>query len=424
MAPSGKLYTCPNYFRSYRIEIAAEYAGYALTKVFMEPGKTAELPEFKAASPSGAVPALMSSDGVALFEASAIATLVGGAALSGGDCPVARAQVSQWCAWADQAVLPATITWVMPCLGVSQFNKSATDKAREEIRKALAALDQHLDSRTWLVGERVTQADITVACNLLLLYSHVLDPSTRAAYGNVNRWFVTFVNQPQVAKVLGAVKLAEKMAQFDAKKYAELHPKAGGAAAKKPAKKEEKKEVKKEAPAPAPEEDAPPAEKKEKDPFAKLPSGTLVLDEFKREFSNKTPEESQKFFWEHFDPSCYSIWYCEYLFPEELRMLFMSANLVSGMYQRLDGLRKHAFGVVGIFGEHKKSTISGVWVWRGQDLAFTQQDDLQVDYESYSWKKLDVAAETTKALVNDYWFLPDSQQEINGQKISELKVYK
>ncbi len=70
-------------------------------------------------------------------------------------------------------------------------------------------------TKTFLVGERVTLADIAVCCNLLLLYKQVLDPKTREAYGNVNRWFMTCINQPQFKKVLGEVKLCEKAATFD-----------------------------------------------------------------------------------------------------------------------------------------------------------------------------------------------------------------
>lgn len=45
----------------------------------------------------------------------------------------------------------------------------------------------------------------------------VMDPSFRAQFGNVNRWFLTTVNQPQFKKVLGEVKLCETMAKFDGK---------------------------------------------------------------------------------------------------------------------------------------------------------------------------------------------------------------
>ena len=387
----------------------------------------------QAVSPMGAVPAFKSSEGICLFESSAIASLVGGCALTGGECSVARAQVSQWCAWADQTVLPAVITWVMPCLGVSQYNKSATDKAREEVRQALTVLDRHLATRTWLVGERVSQADITVACNMLLLYLHVLEPGFRKPFGNVNRWFVTFVNQPQVVKVIGVVELAEKMAQFDGKKYAELHRKSGGAQqAKKQAQPQKQQEPKKEEKKDkAPETESAPAAAsadKDKDPFAKFPAGKLNMDEFKRVYSNKPAAEAKQYFWDNFDKENYSIWYCEYLFPEELRLLFMSANLVGGMFQRLDRMRKHAFGVVGIFGENNKSTISGVWVWRSQELAFTLHEDLQIDYESYKWTKLDPCCAEDKARLDAYFFFdeqaPGFDEKIEGKHLAQAKVYK
>lgn len=44
--------------------------------------------------------------------------------------------------------------------------------------------------------------------------------------------------------------------------------------------------------------------------------------------------------------------------------------LYEGMFQRLDTMRKGAFGSVILFGEDNNSTISGVWVWRGHELAF------------------------------------------------------
>ena len=40
------------------------------------------------------------------------------------------------------------------------------------------------------------------------------------------------------------------------------------------------------------------------------------------------------------------------------------------MFQRLEKLRKNAFASVVVFGANGDSSISGVWVWRGQELAF------------------------------------------------------
>lgn len=88
------------------------------------------------------------------------------------------------------------------------------------------------------------------------------------------------------------------------------------------------------------------AEPKAKDPFAHLPKSTFVLDEFKRKYSNEdTLTVALPYFWEHFDKDGWSLWYAEYRFPEELTQTFMSCNLITGMFQRLDKLRKNAFAV-------------------------------------------------------------------------------
>lgn len=49
----------------------------------------------------------------------------------------------------------------------------ATEQAKEEVKRVLAVLNQHLNTRTFLVGERVSLADITVVCSLLWLYKQV-----------------------------------------------------------------------------------------------------------------------------------------------------------------------------------------------------------------------------------------------------------
>jgi elongation factor 1-gamma len=39
---------------------------------------------------------------------------------------------------------------------------------------------------------------------------------------NVTRWFTTVINQPNVKAVIGEIVLCTKMAEFDAKKFAEF----------------------------------------------------------------------------------------------------------------------------------------------------------------------------------------------------------
>lgn len=49
----------------------------------------------------------------------------------------------------------------------------ATEQAKEDVKRALTVLNQHLNTRTFLVGERISLADITVVCSMLWLYKQV-----------------------------------------------------------------------------------------------------------------------------------------------------------------------------------------------------------------------------------------------------------
>ena len=95
------------------------------------------------------------------------------------------------------------------------------------------------------------------------------------------------------------------------------------------------------------------------------------MDLFKKSYSNEDIlTKAIPFLWDNFDPEGWSIWQTNYKYNDELKMIFMSSNLVSGMLQRIDKLRKTAFASILILGEDKNNEISGIWIMRGQELAF------------------------------------------------------
>ena len=237
------------------------------------------------------------------------------------------------------------------------------------------------------------------------------------------------MNQPQTQAVVKNFKFCENEAAFDPKKFADFQAKFGG-----PKKEAPKKEKKAPADKPAkkkeeePEEELDAAEQallmepKSKDPFDAMPKGTFNFDDFKRVYSNEPEAKSIPYFFEKFDSENYSIWYGEYKYSEELTKVFMSCNLIGGMFQRLDKMRKQAFASCCLFGEDNNSTISGVWVWRGQDLAFELSPDWQTDYEVYDWKKLDAKSEETKKLVTQYFSWSGTDNK--GRKFNQGKIFK
>jgi len=58
------------------------------------------------------------------------------------------------------------------------------------------------------------------------------------------------------------------------------------------------------------------------------------MDAFKRCYSNNDTETvALPYFWEKFDKETMSIWHCRYNYPEELKMIFMTCNLVGGKWR-------------------------------------------------------------------------------------------
>jgi len=404
---SGTLYTYPGNYRAQKIQIAAAYSG-ADVKVAsnFEFGQTNTSNEFLAKFPMGKVPAFEDSNGVCLSETNAIAHFVANETLRGTN-PIDQALVMQYLEFADNEVLPSACTWVYPTLGFKQYNKQDTEKAQTHLKKCLTLLNGFLETRTFLVGERVTLADIALACNMLMLYAQVLDPKFREPFANVNRWFMTCINQPQFKQVLGEFTLCEKMATFDNKRYQELHPKQQKTKEPKQPKqqkpKEEKpKEEKAEAPAAAP------AKPKKVDHFADVPESAWNMEEWKRFYSNNEAAKFNEYLWTKYDPAAWSWWHCEYDYPLECEKDFMTMNLIGGMYQRLDGCRKHIFGVNLMFKECTEGknhfSVSGVWMMRGQDQIFKkgEEDGWNYDAEYFSWRKLDHTNPTDKNCIESY----------------------
>lgn len=202
------LYTYPDNFRAHKALIAAKYSG---RDVRLAPGftfgETNKSAEFLAKFPAGKVPAFESNDGrVRLTESNAIAWYVADEALRGNN-PEAAAGVWQWASWADGEVLPAAAGWVFPYLGVMPHRPPAVTRARQDLLDALRVLDTHLSTRTFLVGQRVSLADVVVFCTLQQAATRVLEPAVRSDLPHVCRWWRTLAAQPPVRAVLGDLTL-------------------------------------------------------------------------------------------------------------------------------------------------------------------------------------------------------------------------
>jgi len=411
--------------RATKVLVAAKFAGVNIEVPAFNAGVDNKTPEYLKKAPTGKYPILETSEGV-ISEANAIvrhiARVGGDKAKLYGKNTFESGLVDQWIDFAATEIDLPAYALVLPIQGVIPNNGLATKKAQEDIKKVLSILDSHLLTRTYLVGNQVTAADIVVAASLVELYELVLDVPTRQPYTNTNRWFTTIVNQPEFLAVVPEVKLAEKAAapaKVEKPKAEKAEKPKEEKKAEKP--KEEKKPAKMEE---ADEEEEESFEDKEdnrkKNPLDLLPKSKLVLDEWKRMYSNNdTRSVALPWFWEHYDPEGYSMYWATYKYNHELSKVFMTNNLITGLFQRLEKLHKYAFGSVVIFGDEPNLEIRAVWVFRGQGIPadMTECDEA----EHYEWKPVDLHDASQKELVQDY-FAWDGN--MGGKKFNCAKAYK
>lgn len=435
-----KLYTYPGNAKAFATLIAAEYNGVDIEIPDFKMGVDNVTPEFLAKSPMGKVPCLETASG-SLFQSKAIARyvaqirrdteLMGASFFQSG-------QVDSWMDWCTHELeLPATM-WYYPVLGYMPHNAMATEKARADLAKALAVLEAYLLDKTYLVGEKITLADITIASALVYPFKLVCGPSFRGAFPCVMRWFNTCVNQPQFKAVIGTVALAETELVADG---AAAAPAAKAGKSNKASKKEKKKANAEQQPKKKKEKKSGGGggggEKKEKpkeEPYITmlkgLPRPGMPMDEWKRQYSNL--EYADSFAWlmeQDSFKSEYSVWRSDYNYNAENTKLFMTSNLCGGFLQRTGEIRKWTFGCMAVTGKDENADggpdmkVHGIWIILGQDLSAPMLG-CNPDSEYHTWTKLDLNEQATKDLMFDTW-TKEVGEEIRGVgTVLDSKVFK
>ena len=383
----------------------AKYAGADVESQACDFGKTNKSPEFLAKFPFGKVPAMETVDGP-LYVSNAIAYYVAARKPELlGATDYERALTIQHICSANCEQNPAMVKAVYPVFGYLPY---FADQWQSDVKTLLATLkvyDQILQPRTYFVGESVTLADIIYTCSLRYIFEYILSPADRKQLVNLTRWFVTMTNQVNVKAVLGEVKLAEKT--VDPVEQLKIHKAATAASA--PAQGHEAEE----------EEEQP--KPKVKNAMDLLPPSPLNLEEWKRFYSNckETKPVATNWFWERFDPEGFSIWRADYRYNEELKKIFMTCNLVTGLFARMDAMRKYCFGTMLIFGEDDKNEISGFFVIRGTEMPELMKE--VPDYDCYTWTKMDIQDAKQVELFNDYlaW-----EGDFGGKTVNQGKTFK
>lgn len=181
-----KLYTFPASPNSIKVMAVANHVGVQLDVELVDlTAGASKTPEFMKMNPNGKIPVLVDGDFI-LWESAAIMQYV---ASKGADKtlwpsdPQSQADVSRWMFWSVGHWGPACGTLLFERMVKGMLQMGAPDPKEEERGTMLfqqfgKVLDDHLAGRTWLVGDKPTLADFSVAS--LLFYA----PAARLPWEN------------------------------------------------------------------------------------------------------------------------------------------------------------------------------------------------------------------------------------------------
>jgi len=413
----GKLYTYASNPRSTALKAVAKANNLDIEIVNTEPEKGVST-DYLLLNKLGKVPTFQGSDGYILSECIAVAiylTSQNEKTTLLGKTKQDYASILKWMSFANTEIMAPLGGWFRPLIGRDPYNKKNVEDSQKAALKAVHVLEEHLLVNTYLVGERLTLADLFVISILGRGFQFFFDKKWREENPNVTRWYETVYNQPIYLDVADPLKfIDEAIKNVPPKK--EAAPKAEKP--KKEAAKPKAKEVDDE------EEDEKPAVPKAKHPIEALGRSEFVLDDWKRKYSNEeTREVALPWFWENAKFNEYTLWQLDYKYNDELTQVFMTSNLIGGFFTRLEASRKYIFGAASVYGKANESVVRGAFLIRGDNAEHAF--DVAPDYESYTFTKLDPKSEKDKAFVDDMWAW-DKPIEVDGKSYewADGKVFK
>jgi len=127
-----------------------------------------------------------------------------------GNTAFEQAQVQQWIFIAATGVFPQAVKIAYNTFG---FNYDATvyADASKLIKEQVKIINTHLDGKEYLVGGRLTVADVSLFSSLVIPFSFILDGGFRKAMPHAAAWFLRISQNKAVVSTFGHVKMCEKL---------------------------------------------------------------------------------------------------------------------------------------------------------------------------------------------------------------------
>ena len=160
-------------------------------------------PEYVALNPNSQIP-VMEDDDYVLWESNVITRYLCAKHSTGNLYPSdlqQRFDAERWMEWQQTTVNPASRNgfWHLIRLPADQRDPALVAQSNAAVEPLMAMLDAHLATRSFLVGERFTMADIPLGCEVQRWFGL---PQERQPRPHVERWFAALLARPAAKGVL------------------------------------------------------------------------------------------------------------------------------------------------------------------------------------------------------------------------------
>jgi glutathione S-transferase len=160
-------------------------------------------PEYMALNPNSQIPTLQDGDFV-LWESNVITRYLAAKHALGTLYPTdlqQRFDAERWMEWQQTMVNPASRNgfWHLVRLPADQRDPALVAQSNTAVEALMAILEKHLSTRSYILGERFTIADIPLGCEVQRWLGL---PQSREPRPHIERWFATLLARPAAKGVL------------------------------------------------------------------------------------------------------------------------------------------------------------------------------------------------------------------------------
>ncbi|OAX38700.1 glutathione S-transferase C-terminal-like protein [Rhizopogon vinicolor AM-OR11-026] len=215
MAPIGTLWGVLRQRQTKYILSAAAIAGLEVDLAPLEVGVTNKSPEFLDKFALGKIPAFEGNDGLTLVEGASIARYVASLAPESGllgDSVKDAAQVDQWIHFVEHEISAHTdLIWQMLLgyLPEKTYSEQIHKSLLERQERSLKFLEQSINTREFLVTDKITLADIVLAAVIQRAARVTLGAAERALYPNIFAHYAKVAADPRVKDIFEAADFVE-----------------------------------------------------------------------------------------------------------------------------------------------------------------------------------------------------------------------